>query len=105
MGDLKNATGSQRIVRRTFSQVRANLRFRRGFTLIELLVVLAIIGVLSGLLLPALAKGKSRAQATLCLTNHRQLGLALQLYADDHRDSLAYNLGAAGTRERGGSTS
>jgi prepilin-type N-terminal cleavage/methylation domain-containing protein/prepilin-type processing-associated H-X9-DG protein len=70
---------------------------RSGFTLIELLVVIAIIGVLSSILLPALARSKARAQGTFCLNNTRQLIIAWTLYADDHNDLLAYNLGAGGT--------
>lgn len=55
----------------------------RGFTLVELLVVLAVIAILSSLLLPAVAKGKSHAHATACLSNQRQISLALQMFADD----------------------
>lgn len=61
---------------------------RRGFTLIELLVVTAVLGVVSALLLPALARVKGRAHALYCLSNLRQWGLATQLYAVDHNDTL-----------------
>lgn len=59
-----------------------------GFTLVELLVVIAIIGILAALLLPVIGRVKARAQATVCLNNLRQWGLATQLYAMDHQDFL-----------------
>ena len=64
---------------------------RDGFTLIELLIVIAIIATLAGLLLPALAQARIRAQGAGCLSNLKQMQIAWQMYAGDFNDILAPN--------------
>ncbi len=72
---------------------------RSGFTLIELLVVIAIIAILAGMLLPALAKAKSKAHQIKCLVNTKTLSLASFMYLSDFNKPVPYNGQATATMD------
>ena len=60
----------------------------RGFTLIELLVVIAVIAILAAILFPVFAQAREKARQTACLSNMRQMSMAVQMYTQDYDESL-----------------
>jgi hypothetical protein len=72
-------------------------RYRKesGFTLIELLVVIAIIAILAQMLFPVFAQAREKARQSVCLSNQKQIGMALMMYAQDADETLPpYSFGA-----------
>ncbi len=74
---------------------------RRGFTLIELLVVIAIIAILAAILFPVFAQAREKARATTCLSNEKQIGLAIIQYVQDYDETFPLSEFAANTASPG----
>ena len=74
---------------------RLSFRSGRAFTLVELLTVIAIIGVLAGILIPIVGSVRRNAKQAQCLSNVRQIGLGMKLFASDNRNRLPYMINAS----------
>src|SRR5687768_17105181 len=63
------------------------MHHRRGFTLIELLVVIAIIAILAAILFPVFAQARDKARSATCLSNNKQIGVAVAMYTADYDET------------------
>jgi len=64
---------------------------RKGFTLIELLVVIAIVAILAAMILPSLSRAREKARQAVCMSNFKQIGIAMELYANDYDEFYPVN--------------
>src|SRR5499425_1856457 len=79
-------------------------RTLRGFTLIELLVVIAIIAILAAILFPVFAQAREKARQATCVSNHKQIGLAIMMYAEDYDEIYPRSQWFEGALAGGGGT-
>lgn len=82
------AARGQSMTKRAIHQWPVQDSIRSGLSLIELLVVIGILGIVTSILLPVLAKSRDVTRAALCGTNVRQMALALKMYSDENQGSI-----------------
>lgn len=73
---------------------------KKGFTLIELLVVIAIVAILAAIIFPVFSRARENARKTTCMSNLRQLGLALHMYAQDWDEGFPIDKWTGNSDER-----
>jgi prepilin-type N-terminal cleavage/methylation domain-containing protein/prepilin-type processing-associated H-X9-DG protein len=88
--------GRRKTMQRSQQSNRSALHPGAGFTLIELLVVIAIIAILAAILFPVFAQARAKARQAACLSNEKQIGLAVMQYAQDYDEKLPGNSGRFG---------
>jgi prepilin-type N-terminal cleavage/methylation domain-containing protein len=92
---FKRSSGKSQINRYLNRACKAKATPRPAFTLIEILVVISVIVLLLAILMPALQQARHSAMRIVCLSNLRQIGVGMHLYADNNRDLLPDNYDAA----------
>jgi len=85
---MNNKPVAKKIIKHRSAAIMYDNKHNRAFTLVELLVIIAIIAILTAFLLPALSRAKIGSETTICLSNTRQIGMAIRLYTMENNDKF-----------------